>query len=174
MNCRVIVVTALTICASWVHGAQRDLDQLEEQAWREAVEAVASSVVRIQTVGGLDRLGKTIVAHGPTTGLIVSPDGYIVSSLFNFVGRPSSILVHLPSGEQTAADLIARDKSRMLALLKVETEEPLPVPKAARIDQLSGRPMVYCGWQDLRCQARRCFGRNYQRVKSNARSCRAD
>ncbi|NOY29828.1 MAG: PDZ domain-containing protein [Planctomycetes bacterium] len=107
-----------------------DVDLLEQQAWRAAVDSVSDSVVQIRLVGGLDRVGKTLLARGPTTGLIVSEDGYLVSSAFNFAGQPTSILVRLASGQQLPAKIVARDKSRMLVLLKVETDSPLPVAEA--------------------------------------------
>ncbi len=67
---------------------------------------------------------------GPTTGLVVSADGYIISSAFNFVQKPASILVTLADGTRLPAKLVATDHSRMLVLLKVESPEPLPVPEA--------------------------------------------
>lgn len=100
----------------------------EQTAIRGAVATVADSVVQINTVGGFERVGDTTLALGPTTGLIVSDDGYIVSSAFNFAQHPTSIVVSLPSGKQIPAELVARDRNRMLVLLKVETDEPLPVP----------------------------------------------
>ncbi len=112
------------------------LAELEQQALFAAAKSVANSVVQIRTVGGLDRVGKTLLSKGPTTGLIVSKEGYIVSSAFNFVGQPSSILVRLPSGKQLAAKLVARDKNLMLVLLKVSTEQTLPVPTAAPRSQI--------------------------------------
>ena len=110
--------------------AQESLDDLEERAFRDAVAAVAPSVVQIETVGGLERVGKLLVSTGPTTGLIVSEDGYIISSAFNFVQKPTSILVSLPGGKRAAAQIVARDQSRMLVLLKVNSTEKLPVPAA--------------------------------------------
>lgn len=104
--------------------------RLEQAAIHQATAAVADSVVQITTVGGLDRVGKTLIAQGPTTGLIVSEDGYIVSSEFNFAQQPSSILVRLPDGQQVPAEIIAHDHNYMLVLLKVETEATLPVPAA--------------------------------------------
>jgi serine protease Do len=71
-----------------------------------------------------------LVSTGPTTGLAVAADGYIISSAFNFIQQPSSILVTLPSGNRTPAQIVARDKSRMLVLLKVNTPEKLVVPRA--------------------------------------------
>ena len=113
-----------------------NLDGLEQAAFQAAVQAVAGSVVQIRTVGGLDRIGKTLIAQGPTTGLIVSADGYIVSSVFNFARQPSSILVRLPGGKQVAAELVARDKNRMLVLLKVEIDSSLPVPVHVPTDKI--------------------------------------
>jgi serine protease Do len=111
--------------------AAEDLDQLEQQAFLAAVARVAPSVVRIETVGGLDRVGNVLVGTGPTTGLIVAPEGYVISSAFNFLHRPASVLVQLPDGTRKPARLVATDHNRMLVLLKIEAERPLPVPQAA-------------------------------------------
>lgn len=115
--------------------AQDPLAVREEQALQAAVEHVAPSVVRIETIGGLEKVGKVLLGTGPTTGLITSSDGYIVSSAFNFAQKPASILVTLADGSRLAAKLVATDHSRMLVLLKVESPEPLPVPEAAPQDQ---------------------------------------
>jgi serine protease Do len=110
--------------------AADDLQELEEQAIRAAVEKVAPSVVKIDTIGGLERVGRVLVSTGPTTGLAVDEGGYVISSAFNFIQQPSSILVTLPSGNRAAAQIVARDHSRMLVLLKVNTTEKLEVPGA--------------------------------------------
>lgn len=103
-------------------------DALEQTAIRDSIAHAAQSVVQIRTVGGFERVGDTQVSQGPTTGLIVTSDGYIVSSAFNFAQRPSSILVRLPDGKQLPAELVARDLNRMLVLLKVQATESLPIP----------------------------------------------
>lgn len=113
-----------------------DLTGLEEQAMRAAARRVAPSVVRIEALGGVEQYGGKLLGTGPTTGLIVSEDGYILSSAFGFVGKPSSILVSLPSGKRASASIVARDTSRMLVLLKVPTEEKLPVPSVVPRDEL--------------------------------------
>lgn len=107
-----------------------DLISLEEAAFRQAVADVEPSVVRIETIGGLERVGEMLVGTGPTTGLIVSKDGYIISSAFNFVQKPASVLIGLADGTRKPAKIVATDHSRMLVLLKIEVDEPLPVPKA--------------------------------------------
>jgi serine protease Do len=107
-----------------------DLTRREDQAFRAAVDRVAPAVVRIETVGGLERIGRVEVGSAATTGLVISADGYIVSSAFNFAQDPSSILVTLPDGERHAARLVGTDSNRMVTLLKVEAKRPLAVPEA--------------------------------------------
>jgi len=114
----------------------KDLDSLEQQAFRAAVDRVAPSVVQIKTVGGLQRVGGVVFGTGPTTGLIVAPEGYIVSSAFNFINRPASILVYDADSQLKPAELVATDHARMLVLLKIETEKPLPVPEIADPDTM--------------------------------------
>jgi len=109
--------------------AADDLDLLEQDAFRAAVDRVAPSVVRIETVGGLPRVGTVLFGTGPTTGLVVDKDGYVISSKFNFINRPASILVRLPDGQLKPAQLVATDHNRMLVLLKIDVDNPLPVPE---------------------------------------------
>jgi serine protease Do len=118
----------LLLTITWTNTSSAStLAELEQAALHAAVQRVAPAVVQIRTVGGLDRIGKTLLAQGPTTGLIIAPEGYIVSSAINFVNQPSSILVRLADGQQLPAQLVSRDRNRMLVLLKVEAKEPLPV-----------------------------------------------
>ncbi|MCC6494421.1 MAG: PDZ domain-containing protein [Pirellulales bacterium] len=113
-----------------------DLAQLEQSALKSAVEKVADSVVQIQTVGGLDQIENREIGQGPATGLIVTPDGYIVSSAFGFAQRPTSIIVRLPDGQQHPAELIGRDYTRMLVLLKINCDRRLPAPAAAPLSRV--------------------------------------
>lgn len=108
----------------------------EETALKAAAEKVAPSVVQIRTIGGLDVVDGTQLADGPTTGLVISSDGYILSSAFNFVQQPASILVTFGSGKQVPAELVATDHSRMLVLLKVVGVADLPLPDYAPLDEI--------------------------------------
>ncbi len=114
-----------------------DLAALEEQAMQAAAAQVAPSVVRIETLGGAEQVDGQLVSSGATTGVVVSEDGYILSSAFGLAGQPSSILVTLPSGKRNSATIVARDSNRMLVLLKVNTDEKLVVPQSVPRDQLS-------------------------------------
>lgn len=106
------------------------LEQAEEQAFKQAAAVVEPSVVRIQTVGGLDRVGKVLTGTGPTTGVVVGKDGYVISSAFNFISKPATILVELGDERRLPATIVASDRSRMLTLLKVEANDLAP-PQAA-------------------------------------------
>ena len=111
---------------------EKSLEALEEQAIREAVALVDPSLVRIETVGGLDQAKNVLFGTGPTSGVVVSADGYIISSSFNFASKPASILVTLPDERRFPAKLIAHDKQRMLTLLKIEAENLIPAVAAPR------------------------------------------
>jgi serine protease Do len=118
-----------------------DIDAQEQAALSAAVERVAPAVVRIETVGGSERVGQAFFGAGPTTGLVVDPTGYFVSSAFAFVNNPVSILVQLADGVRRPARLVATDHSRMLVLLKIEVDTPLPVCEIA-----TGRQMRVGQW----------------------------
>src|SRR5262249_5780694 len=100
------------------------------------------SVVQIQTQGGGDMVAvgpKGLVfrkALGPTTGLVVSEDGYIISSAFNFLNNPATIIVAVPGHKESyLARRVATDRSRMLTLLKID-KAGLPVPEAVPAKEL--------------------------------------
>lgn len=110
--------------------AQSVLKQ-REQAIQAAAAAVNDSIVRIETVGGIDLVGDVLTGTGPTSGVVVSEDGFILTSRFNFAGNPASVLVTLPSGDSFAARVIANDHAKMLTLLKIETSGLTPIRIAA-------------------------------------------
>ncbi len=116
----------------------QDVNVAEQDAIQAAVNRVAASVVQIETVGGLQEGGGPLEGASRTTGTIVSPDGWIVSSLFGFIQEPTGILVILPDGKRVAGKLVAKDTSRNLALLKVEAKKELAVPES--VDRSELRP----------------------------------
>ena len=128
----IIALLGVSLAPAAVRAA--DVDALEQKAIAAAVEAAAKSVVQIQTIGGVDQLDGQTLGQGPTSGLIISQDGLIVSSAFNFAQQPTSILVRLPSGKQRPAKVVGRDENRMLVLLQVETDDELPAAEAAPLD----------------------------------------
>jgi serine protease Do len=141
------LILGLVVGISQVRAGQApaadDLDALQEKAIKAAVARVAPSVVQIETSGGADLIGsgprggqQIRKGAGPTTGLVVAADGYVISSAFNFANKPSAIFVAVPGRkERLVARLVATDQTRMLTLLKVEAAA-LPVPAPAPRKQL--------------------------------------
>ena len=134
---RPLVLGLVTCLALGAAALSQDSESVQAQAIKAAVQKVAPSVVQIQTSGGLDVIEATEMigsglrlGEGPTTGVIVSADGYIISSAYNFASKPTEIFVSVPGRkDRYVAKNVATDTTRMLTLLKIETD-PLPVPAA--------------------------------------------
>lgn len=112
-------------------------------------------------------------AQGASTGLVISADGWIVTSRFALNFDPSTILVTLADGRAFTARRAGEDTSRGIALLKIEAQD-LPVPgladpKSAAVGQWAivlgrtfaptGRPTVQLG---IVSATDRIFGRALQ------------
>jgi serine protease Do len=140
----VVIFSLLFLLPTSIAAAQDSTEELFENAVRAAVAIAAPSIVTIDTVGGLETAtvksgqeeGQLLLGTGPTAGLVVSEDGYVISSVFNFLSKPEAILVTLPSGKRAGATIVARDHARMLVLLKVDTEEKLVPPRVAKKSEL--------------------------------------
>lgn len=111
---------------------EQSLIQDQQRAFRAALARAAPAIVRIDTIGGVQDVrsdsdgGGFRTADGPTTGVIWSRDGLILSSTFNFVRDPTVITVTLADGKRLIGKLLARDHQSRIALLKVEASN-LPV-----------------------------------------------
>src|SRR5262249_16109006 len=121
----VIALAWLGLAVSPAAAADEDLNDLLEKAEKAAVKKAAPAVVQINTLGGPDIVGggargtQIRKAIGPTTGVIIEADGYVISSAFNFVNQPKTILVSVPGHKKPyRAKVVANDDSRMLTLLK--------------------------------------------------------
>lgn len=137
----VVVATGAMLAAS--ASAQPDLDTANEQAMRAAAARVAPSVALIETTGGRGRVGGSgpggaavRKGTGPTTGVVVDADGYVITSSFNFADKPTAITVSVPSRPgRFPAKVVATDHSRMLTLLKIDATG-LPVPEAVPASEI--------------------------------------
>jgi serine protease Do len=117
--------------------AQVDVNEETEKAMKAAAAKAAPSVVRIETSGGQDTIVWTDGATGapirkvvgPTTGLIVDRDGYVITSSFNFINKPTDIFVTVPGKGRWVGKVVATDQSRMLTLLKLDLKGlPIATP----------------------------------------------
>lgn len=117
------------------------LAEAQQRAFRAAADRVTPCIVRIETIGGalpVERSGdpeeggpvapRFRQADGPTTGVICSPDGLIVTSSFNFLRSPTVITVRLSDGRRFVARLLGRDPVARIALLAIDATG-LPTPE---------------------------------------------
>jgi S1-C subfamily serine protease len=143
MNTRTLIWAGLAAFALLPVAARaQDLDDEMQKAIEGSMKKVAPTVVKIVTSGGTEVVRTGIGPRarvmrrgsGPTTGLVVSADGYVISSAFNFANKPTNILVIFPGGkERRVARVVATDETRMLTLLQLQgvpagTKYPIPTP----------------------------------------------
>ena len=113
---------------------------LAPKAFRAAADKVLPSLVTIEGFGGLaagSGIGKGIHApgEGPTTGVVISSDGFVITSTYNFLRKPPVITVRFADGQRKVAKLLGRDETRKLCVLKVEGVSNLAVPQFAPRDE---------------------------------------
>jgi serine protease Do len=101
---------------------------------RAALARIRPCVVTIESFGGITATEGVIggirqQGEGNTTGLIISPDGLVVTSLFNFNRSPRIITVILADGQRKMATILGRDLSRNLCLLQLQDVANLPTPE---------------------------------------------
>jgi len=82
---------------------------------------------------------------GPVAGVIISPDGLIVTSDFNVNADAKRVMVKLGDSREFEAKLLGRDVSRGLQLLQIDAKG-LPVPPFAEDSRIRvGRWALVCG-----------------------------
>ena len=114
---------------------------LTSRAFRIAAEKIRPALVTIESYGGVGaRLGEIggirKQGEGNTTGVMITPDGYILTSTFNFIQQPPVISVIPSDGKRRFARLLGRDDTRKICLLKVDDVDNMPVPEMADIDEI--------------------------------------
>ncbi len=144
--CQILLCPKIFAQSNIDANASLQLMQAEEDAFQAAANQVQNSVVQIETFGGQQLVEKETVADGPSSGTIVDPNGWIITSMFQFRNDPASITVVLPSGDRKAARVVARDNSRELTLLKIDVDSPLqPVIAAKRSEMQVGQWTIALG-----------------------------
>ncbi len=120
-------------------GSTQDVNEANEQAMKAAIAKAAPWVVKIETAGGTGAVGaaggpaSVRKGVGPTSGVVVGADGFVISSAFNFANKPTDIFITVPGHPRQVAKIVANDTSRMLTLLKVDLKGlavPAAFPKA--------------------------------------------
>ncbi len=114
---------------------------LTSKAFRLAAEKIRPSLVTIESYGGVGAVQGRIggirkQGEGNTTGIVISPDGYVITSTFNFIQLPPIISVIPNDGKRRFAKLLGRDDTRKICLLKIENVSDLPVPEMVDVDEI--------------------------------------
>jgi S1-C subfamily serine protease len=99
-------------------------------------ETVRGSVVHITSIKLTeDFFMRPIPVEGTGSGVIISPDGYILTNE-HVVVNSDELEVTLPSGEKVEAKLIGADPSTDIAVIKIYTREPLPAANLGDSSQI--------------------------------------
>ena len=115
--------------------------KLTSRAFRDAAEKISPTLVTIESYGGIGTRKGEIggirnQGEGNTTGVMISSDGYILTSTFNFIQKPPVISVIPSDGKRRFASLVGRDDTRKICLLKIEDVENMPVPEMVDVDDI--------------------------------------
>ena len=141
----VVLFGLMTASAQQVCGQQDPAPntlQILPKVFRQAEEAVRPALVTIESFGGVSAVAGKIGGirsrgEGNTTGVMITPDGYVVTSTFNFITRPPVITVITADGKRRVATMLGRDNIRKICLLKIDEVEDMPVPEMVDPAQVS-------------------------------------
>ena len=154
-RCVVILLSASTLAACGMLRADDDPRALEH-AFAAAVKHVAPSLVSIEVAW---KPGKAVIpaaagrlpfqrGTGPFAGVVISPDGLVVTSDFNVNADVQKVTVTLADGRSLPAEVLGVDVSRGIQLLRIDAKG-LPVPDFAQNGDVKvGRWALACGVSD--------------------------
>jgi serine protease Do len=106
-----------------------------EQTVIQVVERVRPAVVNIDTVAQVQTFFGVFPQQGAGSGVIVSPDGYILTNN-HVVENAQQIRVTLLSGRSSTGRVVGTDRFSDLAVIKVDAPEPLPAAQLGRSSAL--------------------------------------
>ena len=132
---------AATCAAALAAAGDGEPTRAEETAFRAAVGRVAAAVVRLEPIGGsaaeLGAGAEAVPGAGPTSGLVIDPAGWIVTTAFGVPVDMQRVVVVRPDGARLAARVVGRDAARGLVLLRTEPLSDTPSLEAAARDGMA-------------------------------------
>ncbi|MEL7497469.1 MAG: trypsin-like peptidase domain-containing protein [Planctomycetota bacterium] len=138
-----IILMILLSCTSAAQDLPPEMKAmaLTAKAFRKAADKIEPSLVSIESFGGVGakqgRIGGIRKqGEGNTTGVIISEDGYILTSTFNFIQNPPIVTVITNDGKKRTANLLGRDDTRKVCLLKIDGVKDLPVPEMLPVEDV--------------------------------------
>jgi S1-C subfamily serine protease len=139
---------ALALAAAPAAGAQDPEETAKAVRWIR--DQVSGSTVGIEVTRKSDPEGKggsgPAGVHedyynrplGPTTGTVLTADGYILTSWFNVSGDVTRITVVTPDGARHEGKRLGWDSKLDVALVKIEAKDLKPLPRAKLDDARPG------------------------------------
>ncbi len=100
--------------------------ETEESAIIKAVEKVRPAVVNINTRGQVQTVFGVFPQEGAGSGVIIRADGLILTN-YHVIQGAQDITVTLVSGKQLPARVVGGDRFADMAVLRVDSDRPLPV-----------------------------------------------
>ena len=112
--------------ASRANGYQSPPSIFQLPSIADLITGVQPAVVSIFVESVNQGLFFDFTDQGAGSGVIVSPDGYVVTN-FHVIHDVVGIKVHLPDGKTYDAEVVGWDVVTDLAVLKIDSEDTLPV-----------------------------------------------
>ncbi len=152
LACNLMVASLLLSASSGMAAPEPSpLAVAEQAAFQAALDRVAPSIVRIEPTGiskaRLTQAAEVTPATGPSTGLVVGPEGWVLTTAFAVPADMSEVVVILPPAADSdsasgplvrlVGQVAGRDTNRGLVLLKCDPPTLLPVPEWADRDELT-------------------------------------
>lgn len=126
-------LAALTGCAT--------LDRGGQSAVLRAKRKVAPAIVHVRPVKEVFDAGRRKEMLVMGSGFIISPDGYVVTNE-HVAGQSSSVQCVLGDNREVQATVVGTDIETDIAVLKLETDTPLPSVRMGRSDTLEAGQSV--------------------------------
>jgi serine protease Do len=144
-NCSAIVALLALVAAASASPAAVNSNRYT--AIVKAVEEAKAAVVNIhgrKTVRS-EAVSDAKQVNGMGTGIVLDPRGYIITN-FHVIDGVSNIQVTLSDEKSYSARLIAHDPKTDLAVIKIESREPLPVIRlGTSSDLMQGESVIAVG-----------------------------
>ena len=125
------ILTGLIGSSTYASGLEKDFSEAYKKVVPAVVCVITERTVTIKEEGKEYKQKQ----RGIGSGIIISPDGYILT-LKSVIGMPDNIKVKLFDGRRYKAKVIGEDAKTDIAVLKIESEEKLPVVKLGDSDRL--------------------------------------
>lgn len=119
--------------------------QAIEQARPSVVNIHGRKTIAAEAVDQTTRGDTVQQVNGMGTGIVIDPRGYIVTN-FHVVEGVGKIQVTTAAGKTLIAEMVANDAKTDLAIIKIDTEQPMPVITIGTSrDLMTGEPVLAIG-----------------------------